>query len=258
MPFVARGRKGSLRPSLRYGPCVRAHYGRRIFLPPPPAAGGVVVGYPCRPCWPLPAAIPPLPAAAGGGLGVSLVFIMGVFMSHSGFVSVSGSPRVGSVVARVLRCGVVWAFRPLPAGGRAAGFSPAPSALFFGFASRSGAVAFASRVSSLLPSCRAVVRPGCSGSPVFSACGLLVPAFVVKVVLPLGSRVSPSSFAVRLLPLAVGGFFSCAGGRRVWLAPAGSSAPVPRFPVPAGRCSVPLVPRVPAGGVGCSSLAFAL
>jgi hypothetical protein len=102
----------------------------------------------------------------------------------SGFVRVYGSFRVGSVVARPLASGWVWASRPLPAGGLLAGFSPAPICLFIPFSSRGFAVKFAQLVGCV--GWRSWVRPGVSGSQVFSACSLSVPAFAVKVALPSG------------------------------------------------------------------------
>lgn len=103
----------------------------------------------------------------------------------AGFVSVPSS-RVGSVVARPLAGGWVWASRPLPAGGRAAGFSPAPACVFVPFDCLASAAAVARVVSGYGFSCS--VRAGSSGSPVFAACGLVVPAFVVKVRVPVGWR----------------------------------------------------------------------
>lgn len=116
----------------------------------------------------------------------------------SGFARVAGSRRVGSVVARPLSCGWVWACRPLPSGGLAAGFSPAPACVFVPFVSRSAASSFARAVSAC--GWRAWLRSGSVGSPVFAACGLGVPAFAVKVALPVGwscrsARVFLSSFA---------------------------------------------------------------
>ena len=101
----------------------------------------------------------------------------------SGFVSAVPS-RCGSVVARSLSCGWAWAVRPLPSGGIAAGFSPAPACLFVPFCSRSSAVRFARVVASV--GWRSWVRSGGSGSGVWSACSLPVPAFAVKVALPVG------------------------------------------------------------------------
>jgi len=102
----------------------------------------------------------------------------------SGFVAIRSSSRMGSVVARPLSSGWVWASRPLPAGGRAAGFFPAPACLFVPF----DGLASASAVAKVLASygLRVWVRAGSSGSPVFSACGLAVPAFAVKVAVPDG------------------------------------------------------------------------
>lgn len=102
----------------------------------------------------------------------------------SGFVSVRSSARVGAVVCRALSSGWVWASRPLPVGGRAAGFSPAPACLFVPFP----CLASASSVGRVLAGygLRVWVRSGSSGSPVFAACGLAVPAFTVKIALPDG------------------------------------------------------------------------
>ena len=102
----------------------------------------------------------------------------------SGFVSVCGGSRVGSVVARSLPGGWVWACRPLPAGGLRAGFTPAPACVFVPF----DGVASAAAVAKVLASygLRVWVRPGSVGSPVFSACGLVVPAFTIKVAVPSG------------------------------------------------------------------------
>jgi len=102
----------------------------------------------------------------------------------SGFVRVSGSVRVGAVVARSLSGGWVWASRPLPSGGLSAGFSPAPVCLFIPFSSRGLAVKFAQLVAAV--GWRSWVRAGGSGSQVFSSCSLSVPAFAVKVALPSG------------------------------------------------------------------------
>ena len=76
----------------------------------------------------------------------------------AGFVSVLGSSRGAGVVA--------------------------PACLFVPFGSFALASAFARGVSSM--GWRVWLRPGASGSPVFAACGLPVPAFAVKVVLPVG------------------------------------------------------------------------
>lgn len=102
----------------------------------------------------------------------------------SGFVSVLGGSRVGSVVARPLACGWVWASRPLPSGGLGAGFSPAPACLFVPFGSFRAASRFAGLVSGF--GWRSWCRAGSAGSPVFASCGLPVPAFAVKVALPVG------------------------------------------------------------------------
>ncbi len=99
----------------------------------------------------------------------------------SGFISVSGSSRGAGLVVRPLSCGWVWARRSLPGG---AGWSPAPACLFVPFSSFSLASVFARSVSVL--GWRVWIRPGFVGSPVWSACGLAVPLFVVKVALPSG------------------------------------------------------------------------
>ncbi len=99
----------------------------------------------------------------------------------SGFISVPGSRRGAGLVARPLSCGWVWAKRSLPGG---SGWSPAPACLFVPFGSFALASTFAQSVSVL--SWRVWVRPGSVGSPVWSACGLAAPLFVVKVALPVG------------------------------------------------------------------------
>ena len=117
----------------------------------------------------------------------------------SGFTSVSGSLRVGSVVARSLPGGWVWACRPLPAGGLAAGFNPAPACLFIPFGSYALASCFARLVSSL--GWRVWVRPGFVGSPVWPACGLDVPRFAVKIALPIGCSVSSARAVMPPVPV---------------------------------------------------------
>lgn len=99
----------------------------------------------------------------------------------SGFNSVSGSRRGAGLVARSLSCGWVWARRSLPSG---SGWSPAPACLFIPFSSFTLASTFSRSVSAL--GWRCWLRPGAAGSPVWSACGLQTPHFVVKVALPLG------------------------------------------------------------------------
>jgi len=99
----------------------------------------------------------------------------------SGFISVSGSRRGAGIVARSIPGGWVWARRSLPCG---VGWSPAPACLFIPFSSFALASCFARSVSVL--GWRVWVRPGFVGSPVWSACGLAVPLFVVKVALPAG------------------------------------------------------------------------
>jgi len=100
----------------------------------------------------------------------------------SSFVAVRSGARFGSVIARSLPGGWVWACRPLPAGGRAAGFSPAPACLFVPFDGLSSASDLAKVLASY--GLRVWVRSGSSGSPVFSSCGLVVPALAVKVAVP--------------------------------------------------------------------------
>jgi hypothetical protein len=112
----------------------------------------------------------------------------------AGFVSVVGSRRGAGVVARSLSCGWVWSARALPAG---AGWSPAPACVFVPFASASSAGVFARAVSAL--GWRVWVRPGSAGSPVFAACGLPVPAFAVKVALPVGVRCASACGRLRRL-----------------------------------------------------------
>jgi len=58
--------------------------------------------------------------------------------------------------------------------------------LFVPFSSFALASVFARGVSAM--GWRVWLRSGSSGSPVFSACGLPVPAFAVKVALPAGFR----------------------------------------------------------------------
>jgi hypothetical protein len=113
----------------------------------------------------------------------------------SGFVSVSGSLRRAGVVARPLSCGWVWARRALPNG---AGWLPAPACLFVPFGSFALASAFARGVSAL--GWRVWVRPGAVGSPVWSACGLPVPRFAVKVALPAGLSCRAACAALPVLP----------------------------------------------------------
>lgn len=113
----------------------------------------------------------------------------------SGFVSVSGGLRGAGIVARPLSGGWVWARRALPGG---AGWSPAPACLFVPFSSYSLATAFASSVSAL--GWRTWLRPGASGSPIWSACGLPVPVFSVKVALPSGVSCSAARAALPPLP----------------------------------------------------------
>ena len=99
----------------------------------------------------------------------------------AGFISVSGTRRGAGLVARPLSCGWVWARRALPGG---AGWSPAPACLFVPFESFALASSFARSVSAL--GWRVWLRPGAVGSPVWSACGLPVPRFAVKIALPSG------------------------------------------------------------------------
>lgn len=131
------------------------------------------------------------------GSGSPVFLIIFLVFTMSGFVRCSSS-RAGSVVARPLACGWVWASRPLPVGGLSAGFSPAPCCLFVPFVSRSLAVRFASAVA--LFGWRSWVRAGGSGSSVFASAGLPVPVFCVKVALPAGwSASSARPFLLGLL-----------------------------------------------------------
>jgi len=114
----------------------------------------------------------------------------------SGFVSVSGSLRGAGVVARPLSCGWVWARRALPGG---AGWHPAPACLFVPFGSFSLTSCFARSVSAL--GWRAWVRPGAVGSPIWSACGLPVPRFAVKVALPSGLSCRAACAALPPVPV---------------------------------------------------------
>ncbi|MBE0435236.1 MAG: hypothetical protein IBX56_05460 [Methylomicrobium sp.] len=113
----------------------------------------------------------------------------------SGFVSVLNGRRGAGVVARPLSCGWVWARRALPGG---AGWHPAPACLFVPFGSFVLASAFARGVAGL--GWRVWVRPGAVGSPVFSACGLPVPRFAVKVALPAGLSCSAARAALPPVP----------------------------------------------------------
>ena len=99
----------------------------------------------------------------------------------SGFVSVLGSARGAGVVARPLSCGWVWARRALPGG---AGWSPAPACLFVPFGSFALASAFARTASAL--GWRVWLRPVDLRVSGVAACGLPVPAWSVKVALPVG------------------------------------------------------------------------
>lgn len=180
LPFVPRGCKGPLRPRKKRAALASVlTSGGVFFLPPPPPPGG-------RPLGLLPSVSPAPggPSAArrrrwvGGSGFVFFVPCWGVFMA--GFVSVLSSRGAG-VVARPLACGWVWARRALPGG---AGWSPAPACLFVPFGSFALAAAFARGASAL--GWRVWLRSGASGSSVWPACGLPVPAFAVKVALPSG------------------------------------------------------------------------
>ncbi len=113
----------------------------------------------------------------------------------SGFISVPGSRRGAGLVARPLSCGWVWAKRSLPGG---SGWSPAPACLFVPFSSFALASAFARSVSAL--GWRVWLRPGSSGSPVFTACSFPVPCFAVKVAIPLGLSCSAARVALSAIP----------------------------------------------------------
>lgn len=112
-------------------------------------------------------------------------------MFMAGFAAVSGGLRGAGVVVRPLSCGWVWARRALPGG---AGWSPAPACLFVPFGSYALAAAFARGVAAL--GWRVWLRPGAAGSPVWSACGLPVPRFAVKVALPAGLSCSAARAAL--------------------------------------------------------------
>jgi hypothetical protein len=99
------------------------------------------------------------------------------------------------LVARPLSCGSVWARRSLPGG---AGWSPAPACLFIPFGSFALASVFARSVSVL--GWRCWLRPGAVGSPVWSACGLQIPHFVVKVALPIGLSCRAARSLLPVLP----------------------------------------------------------
>jgi hypothetical protein len=124
---------------------------------------------------------------------VFLLSLWGCVMS--GFVSVLGASRGAGVVARPLSCGWVWARRALPGG---AGWSPAPACLFVPFGSFALASAFARTASAL--GWRVWLRSGSTGSPVFTACGLPVPAWSVKVALPVGLSAGVARAALPALP----------------------------------------------------------
>lgn len=72
LPFAVRGRQGplaSLAPRFAGPPLAPVlAAGRRAFAPSGPGAGGAGFWVPSRPCRPLPAGLPPLPAAGGGWL----------------------------------------------------------------------------------------------------------------------------------------------------------------------------------------------
>jgi hypothetical protein len=113
-----------------------------------------------------------------------------------GFVSVP-SHRGAGVIACASQSGWVWAWRALPGG---PGWSPAPACVFVPVRSPRVARIFARTVAVGL-GFRVWVRSGCAGSPVFSACGLSIPAFVVKVALPVGWP--PRRFRAALAAVAV-------------------------------------------------------
>jgi hypothetical protein len=196
MPSVARGCKGALRRLLRFAaqpplhPCsLRAPY----FPAAAPPAGGCGPWAPCRPCGPLPAALPPLLRRWVAAPGWFSSFSVGGCVM-AGFVSVLSSRGAG-VVARPLSCGWVWARRALPGG---AGWSPAPACLFVPFGSFALASVFARGASAM--GWRVWLRSGSSGSSVWSACGLPVPAFAVKVALPAGLSCRAARSALPALP----------------------------------------------------------
>ncbi len=114
----------------------------------------------------------------------------------TGFVSVPGVYRGAGIIARSLPAGWVWARRALPG---SSGWSPAPACLFVPFGSFALASAFARSVSAL--GWRVWVRPGFVGSPVWSACGLPVPRFAVKVALPAGLACSSARTLLPTVPV---------------------------------------------------------
>jgi hypothetical protein len=161
-------------------PCKPAPFAIFILIAAAPPAGGCGPGLSLPSLRAAPGGPSAAPAAVGGGSGL-VIFVQcwGGFMA--GFVSVLGSSRGAGVVARPLSCGWVWARRALPGG---AGWSPAPACLFVPFGSFALASAFARGVSAL--GWRVWLRPGAAGSAVWSAVGLPVPVFAVKVALPSG------------------------------------------------------------------------
>ena len=70
LPFVTRECKGPLRPPQAPALAFALTSGCCFLMPPPPAAGVRCRAVPARPCCPLPAGLPPRPAAAVGGVFV--------------------------------------------------------------------------------------------------------------------------------------------------------------------------------------------
>lgn len=124
LPFIPRGCKGSLRPTFRYrstsalAPVLIT--GGVVPAAAPSRSGGRWRGYPCRPCSPLPAALPPRPAAvfcwvsgaSGWGLVSGFWFIGGVYVWFcvcGGFASGGGCGGSAFVVwLGVGAAGVAW------------------------------------------------------------------------------------------------------------------------------------------------------
>ncbi|MGZ8187823.1 MAG: hypothetical protein ACXWTP_00220 [Methylosarcina sp.] len=164
-----------------------------FFLPPPLPPGAAARGS-LPSLWAAPGGPSAAPASGWWRLRFcSLRSVLGVFMA--GFVSVPGFSRGAGIVARPLACGWAWARRSLPGG---AGWSPAPACLFVPFGSFALASVFARAASAL--GWRVWLRSGASGSPVWSACGLPVPAFAVKVALPSGLSCRAACSALPAVP----------------------------------------------------------